>query len=102
MRAGVPVDGVSGWTMIAFVKAHACGNDFLVIEERAAGRNHEVLARRLCSRNTSVGADGIEFVERRGGGANSFCGCSTRMGVRRSFRAMGRGAWRRGWRRAKA
>jgi diaminopimelate epimerase len=51
--------------MISFVKAHACGNDFLVIEEAVAGRAHAELARRLCSRNTSVGADGIEFLERR-------------------------------------
>jgi diaminopimelate epimerase len=54
--------------MIPFVKAHACGNDFLILEEALAGRAHAELARRLCSRNTSVGADGIEFLERRAGG----------------------------------
>ena len=54
--------------MISFVKAHACGNDFLVIEEAAANRQHAALARRLCSRNTSIGADGIEFLERRANG----------------------------------
>jgi diaminopimelate epimerase len=54
--------------MIKFVKAHACGNDFLVMEEAVAGRHHAELARRLCSRNTSVGADGIEFLERRADG----------------------------------
>ena len=54
--------------MISFVKAHACGNDFLVIEEEAAQRRHIQLAQRLCSRNTSVGADGIEFLERRANG----------------------------------
>jgi diaminopimelate epimerase len=52
--------------LIPFVKAHACGNDFLIIEETLAGRAHADLARRLCSRNTSVGADGIEFVDRSG------------------------------------
>lgn len=52
--------------MIPFVKAHACGNDFLVIEETFAGRAHAELARRLCSRNTSIGADGIEFLDRSG------------------------------------
>ena len=51
--------------MIPFVKAHACGNDFLILEESAAGRAHAALARRLCARNTSIGADGIEFLERR-------------------------------------
>jgi diaminopimelate epimerase len=50
--------------MISFVKAHACGNDFLIIEESLAERRHAALARKLCARNTSVGADGIEFLER--------------------------------------
>ncbi len=54
--------------MIPFVKAHACGNDFLIIEETLAGAHHAELARKLCSRNTSVGADGIEFLERRANG----------------------------------
>jgi diaminopimelate epimerase len=53
---------------VPFVKAHACGNDFLIVEEAAAGGAHAALARRLCSRNTSIGADGIEFLERRGAG----------------------------------
>ena len=54
--------------MIPFVKAHACGNDFLILEEQLAQRRHAELARKLCSRNTSVGADGIEFLERRANG----------------------------------
>ena len=54
--------------MIDFVKAHACGNDFLILEEAVAQRRHADLARKLCARNTSVGADGIEFLERRGDG----------------------------------
>ena len=53
---------------ISFVKAHACGNDFLVIEERFAQKKHAEQARKLCSRNTSVGADGIEFLDRRPNG----------------------------------
>lgn len=51
-----------------FVKAHACGNDFLILEETVAQRKHADLARKLCARNTSIGADGIEFLERRPGG----------------------------------
>lgn len=51
--------------MIPFVKAHACGNDFLILDEAVAGRSHAVLAKRLCSRTTSIGADGIEFLDRR-------------------------------------
>ncbi len=55
--------------MMKFVKAHACGNDFLILEETAAGRNHAALARRWCARNTGIGADGIEFLERRADGS---------------------------------
>jgi len=54
--------------MVEFVKAHACGNDFLIIEEAMAMRRHRELAKKLCARHTSVGADGIEFLERRGNG----------------------------------
>jgi diaminopimelate epimerase len=54
--------------MVPFVKAHACGNDFLIIEEPLAQRRHAELARKLCARNTSVGADGIEFLDRKPNG----------------------------------
>ena len=54
--------------MIPFVKAHACGNDFLIIDENLAQRRHAELAQKLCARNTSVGADGIEFLECRPNG----------------------------------
>ena len=50
--------------MIPFVKAHACGNDFLIVEEALAGRAHAELTRQLCSRSTSIGADRIEFLDR--------------------------------------
>jgi diaminopimelate epimerase len=50
---------------IGFVKAHACGNDFLIIEESVAHGRHAAMARKLCSRNTGIGADGIEFLERK-------------------------------------
>jgi diaminopimelate epimerase len=52
--------------VISFVKAHACGNDFLILEEDAAARGHAELARMLCARNTGIGADGIEFLDRSG------------------------------------
>src|SRR5271163_1124592 len=42
-----------------FAKAHACGNDFLIVE----GECDRELAIRLCARNTGVGADGVEFLE---------------------------------------
>jgi diaminopimelate epimerase len=53
---------------IGFVKAHACGNDFLVIEEALAQGRHAAMAKKLCARHTGIGADGIEFLERRGDG----------------------------------
>ncbi len=52
--------------MIPFVKAHACGNDFLIIEEPLDGPENEgrysEIARRLCDRHTGIGADGIEYL----------------------------------------
>jgi diaminopimelate epimerase len=52
----------SGGRLIPFTKAHACGNDFLIVTEEAArGLDWAELARRLCARNTGIGADGIEF-----------------------------------------
>ena len=52
--------------MIAFVKAHACGNDFLIIEAPIPGfpddARYAEIARRLCERNTGVGADGVEYL----------------------------------------
>ncbi|MGO8757058.1 MAG: diaminopimelate epimerase [Terracidiphilus sp.] len=48
--------------MIPFTKAHACGNDFLIVpEEAAAGDDFSALTRRLCDRHTGIGADGVEF-----------------------------------------
>lgn len=50
--------------MIPFAKAHACGNDFLIVERRhVAGKNLAELAQDLCARNTSIGADGVEYFE---------------------------------------
>lgn len=45
----------------AFTKMHACGNDFIVIDDRAgrfAGLESS-LARRLCHRRLALGADGL-------------------------------------------
>jgi diaminopimelate epimerase len=48
--------------LIPFTKAHACGNDFLIVtEEDAGGYNWTELTQRLCARTTGIGADGIEF-----------------------------------------
>jgi diaminopimelate epimerase len=55
-------------SLVKFVKAHACGNDFLVIEEAEARGRHAAMAQKLCARNTGIGADGIEFLDRRADG----------------------------------
>lgn len=54
---------------IAFVKAHARGNDFLIIEETLAQGRHADMAQKLCARHTGIGADGIEFLDRRADGS---------------------------------
>ncbi len=48
--------------MMRFAKAHACGNDFLIVE----GACDPELAKRLCERHTGIGADGVEFFEATG------------------------------------
>jgi diaminopimelate epimerase len=48
--------------LIPFVKAHACGNDFLIVnEDDVRGVDKAILTQRLCERNTGIGADGVEF-----------------------------------------
>jgi diaminopimelate epimerase len=42
-----------------FAKAHACGNDFLIVE----GACDPDLAKKLCERHTGIGADGVEFFQ---------------------------------------
>jgi diaminopimelate epimerase len=50
--------------LIPFVKAHACGNDFLIVnEDDVRGVDKALLTQRLCERNTGIGADGVEFFE---------------------------------------
>jgi diaminopimelate epimerase len=44
--------------MTRFAKAHACGNDFLIVE----GECDPDLAVNLCARHTGLGADGVEFL----------------------------------------
>jgi diaminopimelate epimerase len=52
--------------VIEFTKAHACGNDFLIVDAgQAEGRDLERLSRELCARTTGVGADGVEYLKLR-------------------------------------
>ncbi len=50
--------------MIHFTKAHACGNDFLIVNHDDV-RDYDLaqLTQRLCERNTSIGADGVEYFQ---------------------------------------
>ena len=48
---------------IPFVKASACGNDFLIIDGvHAAARSWLLFSRRICDRHQGVGADGVEWL----------------------------------------
>jgi diaminopimelate epimerase len=54
--------------LIRFVKAHACGNDFLIVEAKSVPEDAQRrIAVRLCARTTGVGADGVEYFEWTGG-----------------------------------
>jgi len=52
----------SGVTPIPFVKASACGNDFLIIDGIHAPADLAALSRRICERHDGVGADGVEWL----------------------------------------
>jgi diaminopimelate epimerase len=47
---------------IPFVKASACGNDFLLIEGQFAPSEIGAFTRRICDRHDGVGADGVEWM----------------------------------------
>ncbi len=47
---------------IPFVKATACGNDFLIIGIEHAPTDISGFSRRICDRHNGVGADGVEWV----------------------------------------
>jgi diaminopimelate epimerase len=47
---------------IPFVKASACGNDFLLIEGMYAPADLSTASRRLCDRHDGIGADGVEWL----------------------------------------
>jgi diaminopimelate epimerase len=47
---------------ISFVKASACGNDFLLIDAAVAPEDIAEFTRRVCDRHQGVGADGVEWM----------------------------------------
>jgi diaminopimelate epimerase len=47
---------------IPFVKASACGNDFLLIDGEHAPADLPAFARTVCERHNGIGADGVEWI----------------------------------------
>jgi diaminopimelate epimerase len=48
--------------VIPFVKANACGNDFLIIDGLEVPADIAEFSRRICDRHRGVGADGVEWL----------------------------------------
>src|SRR5271163_4335320 len=48
--------------VVPFVKASACGNDFLIIDGLLAPADLAAFSRRICDRHQGVGADGVEWL----------------------------------------
>ena len=46
-----------------FTKVHGLGNDFIVLDGRTQSRDYPALARKLCHRQTGIGADGLLIME---------------------------------------
>jgi diaminopimelate epimerase len=48
--------------MTPFVKASACGNDFLIVDGSYAPADIGNLSKRMCDRHWGIGADGVEWL----------------------------------------
>jgi diaminopimelate epimerase len=48
-------------TSLAFTKASACGNDFLIVEGEGI-EDLSAVSRRMCDRHNGIGADGVEWL----------------------------------------
>src|ERR1700744_5767284 len=59
-------------TGLPFARMHGCGNDFVVIDDRAGvwHERREALAREICDRRKGLGGDGLILIERPGNGAD--------------------------------
>lgn len=53
---------IPGGRAIPFVKATACGNDFLLIDAAVVPSDKSDFTRRICDRHQGVGADGVEWM----------------------------------------
>jgi len=52
----------SSFAVIPFVKASACGNDFLIVDGEHAPHDPAEITRKLCDRHHGIGADGVEWL----------------------------------------
>lgn len=48
--------------IVPFVKASACGNDFLIIDGMYAPADLAMFSRKICDRRGGIGADGVEWL----------------------------------------
>jgi diaminopimelate epimerase len=48
--------------MVPFIKASACGNDFIIIDGAHAPSNLSDFSKQICDRHNGVGADGVEWL----------------------------------------
>src|SRR6267154_6514036 len=48
--------------IVSFIKASACGNDFLIIDGVHAPADLYQLSKQICDRHNGVGADGVEWL----------------------------------------
>ena len=46
-----------------FTKVHGLGNDFIILDGRSEKRDYPLLAKKLCHRQTGIGADGLLIIE---------------------------------------
>ena len=46
-----------------FTKVHGLGNDFIILDGRTESRDYVSLAKKLCHRQTGIGADGLLIIE---------------------------------------
>ncbi len=47
---------------VPFIKASACGNDFLIIDAAISTGDLHTLTRAICDRHNGIGADGVEWI----------------------------------------
>src|SRR5437899_7175349 len=47
---------------VAFTKASACGNDFLIVDGAESPADLHAFTKRICDRHNGVGADGVEWL----------------------------------------